>query len=117
MQPQRAREPATGRCMSATATRPCGTSGTSIRIISAPERRRCEESRLEGEYYLVVSALVPYKRIDVAVRAFAGCNERLVVVGAGPEEKRLRSIAGKNVEFRGWVPDGGLTECYARSKA
>jgi glycosyltransferase involved in cell wall biosynthesis len=78
---------------------------------------RFEESRLAGEYYLVVSALVPYKRIDVAVRAFAECSERLVVVGAGPEEKRLRSIAGTNVEFKGWVPDAALAECYARSKA
>ncbi len=87
-------------------------------VIHPPvDLRRFGESGGDGEFFLVVSALVPYKRIDLAVEALSSRGERLVIVGSGPEEKRLRSIAGKNVEFRGWVSEGELAECYARSKA
>jgi glycosyltransferase involved in cell wall biosynthesis len=69
------------------------------------------------DYYLVVSRLVPYKRVDVAVEAFRNLKQRLVVVGAGPELKRLKNIAGPNVEFAGFVPDERLGEYYSKCKA
>ncbi|MBI4811234.1 MAG: glycosyltransferase [Ignavibacteriales bacterium] len=73
-------------------------------------------TRDEG-YYLVVSALVPYKRIDIAVEAFNQLGEKLVVIGTGAEEKRLKSLAKKNIEFLGWVGDAELQKYYASCRA
>ena len=56
-------------------------------------------------YYLCVSALVPYKRIDVAVAACAQLGRRLVVIGTGPELARLKRLADEHVEFVGWASD------------
>jgi glycosyltransferase involved in cell wall biosynthesis len=67
--------------------------------------------------YLVVSALVPYKRVELAVRAFQGRPERLVVVGEGPERARLERLAGQNVTFRGRVSDQALDGLYAGCRA
>src|ERR1700691_2453260 len=69
------------------------------------------------DYYLVVSELVAYKRVDLAVRAFAGKGKRLRVVGDGPEFKRLRRMAAPCVEFCGRVPDEQLRDLLARSRA
>lgn len=73
--------------------------------------------REPGDYYLVVSELVAYKRVDVAVRAFARTGRRLRVAGDGPDFKRLRRMAAPNVEFCGRVSDGDLRELLARSRA
>jgi glycosyltransferase involved in cell wall biosynthesis len=68
-------------------------------------------------YYLIVSELVPYKRIDMAVRLFAKTGRKLVVAGAGPEYRRLKSIAGPDIEFAGRVSDQDLRELYAGCRA
>jgi glycosyltransferase involved in cell wall biosynthesis len=65
-----------------------------------------------GAYDLVVSALVPYKRIDLAVRAYNGSGRPLKVVGGGGDEQALRAMAGPNIEFLGRVPDNELLEVY-----
>jgi glycosyltransferase involved in cell wall biosynthesis len=78
-------------------------------------RFRLEEA--PGSFYLVVSALTPYKRVDLAVAACTRLGRQLVVVGSGPEEKRLRAIAGPTVEFRGWRGDAEIAELYARCRA
>jgi glycosyltransferase involved in cell wall biosynthesis len=70
-----------------------------------------------GGFFLCAGALVPYKRIDVAVEAFSALKERLVVVGSGPDFNKLRARAGKNVEFLGRVSDAFLWECYKRCRA
>ena len=70
-----------------------------------------------GEFYLVVSALVPYKRIDLAIEAMRRLGLRLLVVGSGPEERRLRKLAGPDVEFLGWRPDAEVAELYRRCRA
>jgi len=69
------------------------------------------------DYYIVVSELVAYKQVDVAVRAFAGLGRRLLVVGDGPEFKNLKRMGAPCVEFCGRVPDGELRELLARSRA
>ena len=69
-------------------------------------------SREKGEYYLIVSALVPYKAVDLAVAAFTETGDRLVIVGEGPDRQRLEKMAGKNVSFEGWQPDEKLAEYY-----
>jgi glycosyltransferase involved in cell wall biosynthesis len=68
-------------------------------------------------YFLAVSELVPYKRLDYAVRLFASTGRRLKVAGDGPEYRALRRIAGPNVEFCGRVSDYELRELYARCDA
>jgi len=69
------------------------------------------------DYFLIVSALVPYKRIDAAVRAFARSGRRLVIAGSGSEYRKLKSLASGQVEFAGQVPDDTLRELYARCRA
>jgi glycosyltransferase involved in cell wall biosynthesis len=69
------------------------------------------------DYFLIVSELVAYKRIDAAVKAFSKNGRRLRVVGQGPEYGELRKMAQGNVEFCGRVTDDELRELYARSRA
>jgi glycosyltransferase involved in cell wall biosynthesis len=70
------------------------------------------------DYYLVVSALVPYKRIDLAIETFRERpNGRLVIVGDGPLLGRLRSDAPPNVQFRGYQEGEALAGLYARARA
>ncbi len=58
------------------------------------------------DFYLVVSALVPYKRVDLAVEACRRHDRKLVVIGSGPETARLKRLArGANVRFLGWQPN------------
>ncbi len=70
-------------------------------------------SRRDEGYFLMVTALVPYKRIDLAVAAFTRMRERLVIVGGGPEKERLLRTAGPCVEFRGWLSDREVRDLYA----
>lgn len=58
-----------------------------------------------GEYYLVASRRVPYKRVDIAVAATAALGRRLVVVGSGPGEREMQA---PHVDFRGHVSDAEL---------
>jgi glycosyltransferase involved in cell wall biosynthesis len=69
------------------------------------------------DYYLIVSELVAYKRLDMAVRAFAKTGRKLRVVGDGPELQGLRRLATANVEFCGRASDADLRELYARCRA
>jgi glycosyltransferase involved in cell wall biosynthesis len=68
-------------------------------------------------YYLIVSALVPYKRVDLAVEAFNVCGEKLLVVGSGPEREKLEKRANKNTEFLGWQSGENLAQLYAGCRA
>jgi len=78
-------------------------------------RFRIEES--PGDFYLMVSALTPYKRVDLAVAAANRLGRRLVIVGTGPESGRLRAMAGPTVELLGWRDDAETAELYARCRA
>ena len=69
------------------------------------------------DYFLMVSEMVPYKRLDYAIRAFAANGRRLKIVGDGPEYGRLRKLARRNIEFCGRVSDRELRELYASSIA
>lgn len=70
-----------------------------------------------GAYFLVVSAFVPYKRIDLAIEACARTGDRLVIVGDGPDVNHLKAISRGNTEFRGAVADEELRNLYAGCKA
>lgn len=69
------------------------------------------------DYYLVVSRLVPYKRVDLAIEACNRLGRRLRIVGTGPEYRRLRKLAGRSIEFVGKLDICPLKESYARCRA
>jgi glycosyltransferase involved in cell wall biosynthesis len=68
-------------------------------------------------YYLIVSELVAYKRLNTVVRVFARNGRKLKIVGGGPEFKALQRAAAPNIEFCGRVDDQELRELYARCRA
>jgi glycosyltransferase involved in cell wall biosynthesis len=69
-------------------------------------------SQRNDGYFLVVSALVPYKRVDLAVDACTRTGDPLLVVGDGAEAQRLRARAGANVRFLGYADDTAVREAY-----
>lgn len=72
----------------------------------------------KGDYFLIAARLVPYKNVRAVVEAFAALpDQRLIVVGTGPELPRIREVAGPNVEFRGFVPDAELLGLMAGASA
>ena len=70
-----------------------------------------------GQYDLVVSALAPYKRLELCLDAYRGTGRRLRIVGSGPEAGRLRALAPAEVEFLGHVGDEALRELYRGCRA
>lgn len=70
-----------------------------------------------GDYFLVVSALVPYKRVDIAVAACVKLGLKLIVVGDGSELPQLREHAGNKVEFLGFQDSDDLCELYRNATA
>ncbi|MFA5043460.1 MAG: glycosyltransferase [Kiritimatiellia bacterium] len=68
--------------------------------------------RVSGAYDLIVSALVPYKKIELAVRAYNRLGYPLKIAGAGTELKRLQRLAGARIEFLGRVDDGRIRDLY-----
>ncbi len=70
-------------------------------------------------FYLVVSALVPYKRIDLAVQAFLGTPRQLLIIGEGPESDRLRAFAAgaSNITFLGRQSDEAVRDHMRRCRA
>jgi glycosyltransferase involved in cell wall biosynthesis len=87
------------------------------RVIHPPvavENFRCETAE---DYYLIASELVPYKRIDLAVKCFSKSGRKLRIVGDGPEFARLRGQASGNIEFCGRVSDTQLRDLFACCRA
>ena len=67
-------------------------------------------------FYLIVSALAPYKRVDIAIEAFRRMKKKLVVIGEGQEGRRLRESAGPRIEFRGWLTNAELRAYYQKCR-
>lgn len=70
-----------------------------------------------GSYDLIVSALAPYKRIELALEAYRGTGRPLKIVGTGPEAGRLKALAPPEAEFLGWVDDLALRDLYRGCRA
>lgn len=79
--------------------------------------RACLRRQVSREYFLVVSRLVPYKKVDLAVRAFNELGLPLVVVGTGSQENSLRRQSKSNIKFAGQVSDEELIKYYAGCRA
>lgn len=71
----------------------------------------------QKEYYLIVSRLVKYKKVNIAVKAFNELGKKLVVVGIGKEENKLKKIANGNISFIGELTDERLADYYKNAKA
>jgi len=71
----------------------------------------------DGDYFLLVSALVPYKKIDLAIQAFNRNGLRMKIVGNGPDYKKLKKTAKKNIEFLGFLSPQELLKAYQEAKA
>lgn len=69
------------------------------------------------DYYLVVSAFAPYKRIDLAIRACNEMDRPLHIIGKGQEEESLKRLAGPKTRFLGRIPDEALKEAYGHARA
>jgi len=69
------------------------------------------------KYFLVVSRLVPYKKVDLVIETFNKLGLPLIIVGTGSEEKKLRQKANNNIKFMGHVTDKKLANLYRASKA
>jgi glycosyltransferase involved in cell wall biosynthesis len=69
------------------------------------------------DYYLLVSALAPYKRVDLAIRAFNRMEKPLVIVGTGPLMPSLKKESGKNISWLGWQSDEALKKLYGECRA
>ena len=75
------------------------------------------DGRSPEDFYLMVTALVPYKRVDQAIEAFNRLGRPLCIIGSGPQRKRLAASAGPNVTFLGWQSDDVLRDHYRRCRA
>lgn len=85
------------------------------------EKVRSKIESLRGNikpgYFLIVSRLEPYKKVDLAIRAFKSLKDRLVIVGEGSQEDSLKSAAGNNITFTGKVSDYELGLLYKNAHA
>jgi glycosyltransferase involved in cell wall biosynthesis len=69
------------------------------------------------EFYVIVSALAPYKRFDLAIDACQKLGKRLIVIGTGQEFTKLKATTGSNTTFLGWQPDEVIRDHLRRAKA
>ncbi|PJA97675.1 MAG: glycosyl transferase family 1 [Ignavibacteriales bacterium CG_4_9_14_3_um_filter_30_11] len=77
---------------------------------------KCEVNK--DNYYLAASRLVPYKRIDLIAKAFTQMPEKkLIILGDGPEEKKIKSFSGSNIEFVGYQETDNLAKFMQNAKA
>ncbi|HEY8204454.1 MAG TPA: glycosyltransferase [Pyrinomonadaceae bacterium] len=92
--------------------------GREAHVIPPPiEVNRFHMSNEIEDYYLVLSRLMPYKRIDLAIEACKRMNRRLIVIGDGPDRARLEKIADDRTEFLGRQPDKIVNYYAARCRA
>jgi len=81
------------------------------KICSAPRNDN------QREFFLIVSQLTPYKRIDLAIDAFNKLELPLIIIGEGRDRRRLEKMAGKNIQFLGWLTDEEVAGYYQNCAA
>ena len=92
--------------------------GREAHVIPPPiDVNRFHMSNEIDDYYLVLSRLMPYKRIDLAIEACKRMNRRLIVIGDGPDRERLEKLADDRIEFLGRQPDKIVNYYAARCRA
>jgi glycosyltransferase involved in cell wall biosynthesis len=92
--------------------------GREAEVIYPPvDTAEIELSTHDDGYMLVAARMLAYRRLDLAIEAATRLGRELVVVGDGPERRRLESMAGPTVQFRGWVDRRTLVDLFARCHA
>lgn len=81
------------------------------------KRFKSAANKQTGDYYLFVSRLIRYKKADLVIEAFNELGLPLHIIGAGPEESKLKKIAKSNIEFMGRLDDQALLDQYTGAKA
>ncbi len=92
--------------------------GREAHVIPPPiDVTRFHMSQDIDDYYLVLSRLMPYKRIDLAIEACKRMNRRLIIIGDGPDRERLEKLGDDRIEFLGRQPDRIVNYYAARCRA
>ena len=92
--------------------------GRDSKVIFPPvETRKFQPMESCGNFYLIVSRLASYKRIDLAVRAFNQLGLPLKIIGTGPYQGELKRLAYPNIDFLGRLPDQEVAHHYGTCKA
>jgi glycosyltransferase involved in cell wall biosynthesis len=92
--------------------------GRTAEVIHPPiDIDRFQPSDQIDDYYMLLSRMVPYKRLDLAIEACTRLNKKLIVVGGGPQRKYLESLAGPTVTFAGRVSDAEAVRLASRCRA
>ena len=84
--------------------------------INTPTSDKSNPSQ-KGDFYFSISRLIPYKRIDIAIRACEKLNKKLYIAGSGPQGAYLRRIAGDNTIFLGRINSAEKLKLYQKAKA
>ena len=90
---------------------------TSLRTPASPAKRGESARQAISNFYLIVSRLVPYKKVDVAIKVFNELKLPLVIVGTGSEERKLREMAGETIYFTRQLTDSELIWYYSNCLA
>lgn len=80
------------------------------------EKFKNDSDYKNGKYFLTVARLVSYKKVETLIESFNKIGKKLVIVGTGSQEKRLRRLAKKNIRFEGFVSSKELTELYKNAR-
>ena len=88
--------------------------GRESKVIYPPVNLSAFDMPLEQKYFLIVSQLTPYKRIDLAITAFNKLGLPLMIIGEGPDKKRLQKMANDNIKFLGWKSDEVIKQYFQK---
>lgn len=78
---------------------------------------RFKLSKSHENFFLIISTLTPYKRIDLAIQLFNKIRKRLVIIGDGPQREYLQNISGNTIDFLGFKDDAAVTEYLRNCRA
>jgi glycosyltransferase involved in cell wall biosynthesis len=91
--------------------------GRESNIVYPPVDTRRFRPGSVGDHYVIISELMPHKRIDIAVAAFNRLRLPLIVIGDGPEAGRLSQASGRTIQFAGRVPDREVEQLVSSARA
>lgn len=89
----------------------------SVVIHPAVRVKKFDVGNIDEDYFLIVSRLVAYKKVDLAIKVFNELKLPLVIIGDGGERKKLESMANDNIKFLGRQPDSVIKEYYSKCRA
>ncbi len=89
----------------------------SILIYPPVDVNRIKPTKDNKGFFLIVSQLTPYKKIDVAIEAFNKLGLPLVIIGDGPDKKRLEKLSESNIKFKGFLNDDEIVKYYQNCRA